>query len=405
VSPVVVFVTPYFTDNARLYLGALLRVPGARVGVIAAESAARLPAELRAGLAFDVLVDDALDPDTLTSAVGALAEAHGPLHRLLGSVEQLQVPLGEVRDRLDLPGMRAKEALNFRDKTRMKDLLRAAGVPVARHCLAATRDEAVGFARAVGYPVVVKPPLGAASQTTYRVDDEAALLAALAPTSAAAGGAVLLEELVAGEEHSFDAFVKDGQVVFYSVSDYHPTPLTVMQNPWMQWVVVLPREHRADDIAEAGAKTLSVLGLQCGMCHLEWFRRPDGRLVVSEVGARPPGAQFPTMIARAHDVDCIGAWARLVVDDAFDPFPERRYACGAAYLRGQGEGRVRAVHGYDRIERELGGLITDVRLPQPGQGKGASYEGEGFVILRHPDTQVVRDALSHVISTVRVELG
>lgn len=404
-NPLIVFVTLYWTENAKLYLGALLGVGGARVAVIAAEPVDHLPSDLRERLVAQVQVGDALDPDTLTSAVTALAQAHGPIHRLIGIVEQLQVPLGEVRGRLDLHGMRAEEARNFRDKTRMKDLLRAAGVPVARHCLAASKDEALGFARSVGYPVVVKPPLGAASQTTYRVDDDEALLGALGPTSLAAGGSVLLEEMVVGEEHSFDAFVKDGQVVFYSVSDYHPTPLTVMQNPWMQWMVVLPREHLQGDIAEAGARSLSVLGLTSGMCHLEWFRRPNGNLVVSEVGARPPGAQFPTLISRAHDVDCIGAWATLLVEDHFEPFPQRKYASGAAYLRGQGEGRVRRVHGFDRVERELGPLITDVRLPRPGQEKSASYEGEGFVILRHPETRVVEDALRQVVSTVRVELG
>ncbi len=401
----VVFVTPYFTENAKLYLGGLVRVPGARVAVIAAEPVDVLPPELRERLVDHLLVDDALDPRTLTSAVTMIAARQGRVHRLLGIVEQLQVPLGQVRDRLDLPGMRAKASLNFRDKTRMKDLLREAGVPVARHLLAATSDEAIAFARAVGYPMVVKPPLGAASQTTYRVEDDEGLLRALTPASIAAGGSVLLEEMVTGEEHSFDAFVQDGRVVYYSVSDYHPTPLTVMENPWMQWMVVLPREYRAADIAAIGEKSLSVLGLECGMCHLEWFRRPDGSVVVSEVGARPPGAQFPTMIARAHDVDCIGAWSRLMVDGVFEPFPERKYACGAAYLRGQGEGQVRGVHGWDRIAGELGGLITDVRLPQVGQGKSASYEGEGFVILRHPDTRVVEDALKHVVSTVRVELG
>jgi len=141
------------------------------------------------------------------------------------------------------------------------------------------------------------------------------------------------------------------------------------------------------------------------MCHLEWFRRPDGSVVISEVGARPPGAQIPTMISRAHDIDCIGSWARLMVLGEMAPLPPRRYAVGTAYLRGQGEGRVRAVQGMDAIYRKYGHLITDVRLPKEGQEKAKSYEGEGFVMLRHPETAVVRDALTDVISTVRVELG
>ena len=47
----------------------------------------------------------------------------------------------------------------------------------------------------------------------------------------------------------------------------------------------------------------------------------------------------------------------------------------------------------------------DVKLPTAGQVPTGSYEGEGFVILRHPDTAVVQDALHRLISLVRVELG
>jgi hypothetical protein len=34
-----------------------------------------------------------------------------------------------------------------------------------------------------------------------------------------------------------------------------------------------------------------------------------------------------------------------------------------------------------------------------------SYEGDGYVIVRHPDTAVVTDALWRLITGVRVELG
>ncbi len=399
------FVAPYFTDNAKLFLHHVAAQPDVRLAVISQEGAELLPAETRARVVHHERVGDAFSTTEIVAAAERITAAQGALHTLLGVVEQLQVPLAEARERLGLGGMRPEQALNFRDKTRMKELLRAAGVPVARHRLITTTEQALSFAGEVGYPVVVKPPAGAASQTTFRADDEAGLRAALGPTSLASGGVVLLEEFVTGEEHSFDAFVRNGNVEFYSVSDYHPTPLEVMQHPWMQWVVVLPREHQSADIAAAGSRTLEVLGLHTGMCHLEWFRRKDGSVVISEVAARPPGAQIPTVIGRAHDVDCIGAWAKLMITGGFEPFPERKFAAGAAYLRGQGEGRVRAVHGVEQIERELGALITDKRLPHPQQEKAKSYEGEGFILVRHPDTKTVEQALKHIVSNVRVELG
>ena len=84
--------------------------------------------------------------------------------------------------------------------------------------------------------------------------------------------------------------------------------------------------------------------------------------------------------------------------------PERRYAAGTAYLRGQGRGRVRAVHGVDELQREIGHLIVEARLPEIGQPASSSYEGEGYVIVRDPNTEVVRDALNRIVSRIRVEL-
>jgi hypothetical protein len=109
------------------------------------------------------------------------------------------------------------------------------------------------------------------------------------------------------------------------------------------------------------------------------------------------------MIGYVHDVDFFRLWTELVVLDRFEP-PERRFAAGTVYLRGQGRGRVRAVHGVEELQRRLGHLVVEARLPQPGQPASSSYEGEGYVIVRHPETAVVRDALQQIVDGIRVEL-
>jgi hypothetical protein len=92
-----------------------------------------------------------------------------------------------------------------------------------------------------------------------------------------------------------------------------------------------------------------------------------------------------------------------MVAGTFEP-PQRRYAAGAAFLRGMGRGHVRAVHGVDELQRAVGPLITDLRLPSPGQPAALSYEGEGYVVVRHPETDVVAAALRRIVDLVRVEL-
>ena len=56
------------------------------------------------------------------------------------------------------------------------------------------------------------------------------------------------------------------------------------------------------------------------------------------------------------------------------------------------------------IASELGPLCVEWRLPRPGQARSASYEGEGYIIVRHPRTEVVEEALGQIITRVRVEL-
>ena len=330
----------------------------------------------------------------------------GPVERLVGSLEQLQVPLAYARDVLGLDGMNVETALNVRDKSRMKSVLRAAGVPCARHQLVTNSGEALAFAEAVGFPLVAKPPAGAGAQATYRLDDLPALhgwLEAIPPRTEAPG---LLEEFLVGDEHTFDSVTVGGETVFSSISDYQPTPLEVLRQPWIQWTVVLPREQndpRYERIWEVGPAALRALGVRDALTHMEWFHRPDGSIAVSEVAARPPGAQISSMLGYVHDVDFYRVWAELVILGTFE-VPERRYAAGTAYLRGQGRGSVRAVHGVEELQREIGDLVVEARLPEVGQPASSGYEGEGYIIVRHPDTEVVRDAVHRVIAKIRVEL-
>ena len=85
--------------------------------------------------------------------------------------------------------------------------------------------------------------------------------------------------------------------------------------------------------------------------------------------------------------------------------PERRFSAGAAYLRGMGNGRVRKVHGLEKIAEQLKGLVVEARIPKPGQAPTGTYEGEGHILVRHPETRIVEQALDLIINNVQVELG
>jgi predicted ATP-grasp superfamily ATP-dependent carboligase len=403
----VAFVAPFLAETTLRFVAALARLPETSVSLVSQDPSERVPAELRPLLTEFVQVRDALDVDVLLRAVEELRRRGRTVDLLLGTFEELQVPLGTVRDRLGLPGMGAESAENFRDKSRMKDVLRAHGLPCARHGLVRSPQEARDFVARAGLPVIAKPPAGSGSRGTFRIatDDELTGLLETMPPSGERP--LLMEEFVVGDEHSFDAMSLEGRVVWHSINHYFPSALEALREPWIQWCVLLPREP--DDpgyegIRSVAGRALEALGMTTGLSHMEWFRRPDGSVAISEVAARPPGARFVNLISWAHDFDLFRAWAEAVVYRRFTPRP-RPYAAGAAYLRGQGQGRVRAVRGLKEVAEELGSLVVEARMPREDQAPSGGYEGEGYVIVRHPDTEVVKDALRKIVTRVRVELG
>ncbi len=402
------FVAPCLLDTTTRFVAAAARLPDTKTALITCEPAARLPPALRETLAGHWRIGDPLDPGQIAAAVRGLnTQLGGPIRRLLAVLEQLQVPLAQVRERLGIPGMDPVTARNFRDKDQMKTVLQAAGVPCARHKLAVRAADALEFAERAGFPLVVKPPAGAGAKSTFRLDDPAEMRAWLEAAPPDEDRPAQIEEFLTGDEGSYDSVMVDGQVVWDSVSDYLATPLEVLRHPWMQWVVRLPRDIGGPEYAgirQVAPRALRALGLTTGLTHMEWFRRPDGTAAVSEVGARPPGAQITSMLCYAHDFDLYTAWAALMTHGSFDP-PRRKWAAGTVYLRGQGAGQVIRTHGMDRLPPEVAAMIVDSRLPEPGQPSSGSYEGDGYVTVRHPDTGVLTAALKTLVTTVRVELG
>ncbi|MBM76234.1 MAG: hypothetical protein CMK59_12595 [Proteobacteria bacterium] len=350
-----------------------------------------------------IKIDDALDVALLEKHVRQIQISFGPVHRLLGVLENLQEELAIVRQRLNIYGMRPQAAHRFRDKSAMKQALRQAGVPCARYAEISSAQESLQFVERVGYPIILKPPSGAGCKATYRVNTKAELFQAL---SDIAVRPVLAEEFLTGQEYSMEAFTVNGQPRFASFSRYYPSPLEVMENPHLQWVVLFPRELKDPLYQRAkaiGYKAIRALGLQEGMTHMEWFCRPDGSVAVGEIGARPPGAQISEVTGLIHGFSTHQVWAQVMVFGHLNIPTHRNSAAAIVFLRGSGKGRVKQIHGLSEAQAKMGGFVVDVRLPLKGAPRSSSYEGDGWVIIQHPDTEIVKKAAWELITTIRVE--
>ncbi len=405
--PFVIFAAPYLTPNAIRFIESLARLPDIKLGILSQESFDQFPKRLLGGIAAFLTLRDTMDAAELKQGALKLSDyVKEPISRMFGAVEQIQVPIAEVRRDLGIAGMSPEAAANFRDKARMKSILQQKGLPCARYATALSEADVWAFAKSSGYPLVLKPPAGAGAISTFRADSEQQLRAQLAQLKPSPEAPVLLEEFVLGDEHSFETVSIGGRHLWHSLTHYYPTPLEVLRNPWIQWCVLLPREidePQYDDIRDAAFRTLDALGMDTGISHLEWFRRADGSLAISEVAARPPGAQFTTLVGYAHEIDFWYAWAKVMVYGVFEAPQQRRFAAGIAYLRGQGPGKIQSIAGLSQVESEIGHWIVESKLPVIGQERSSSYEGDGYFIVRHEHTEVVRKALNRIVSTVRIE--
>ena len=402
----VAFVAPVFRPNTLRYARALAAIEGARLTLLSCEGPDRLAAVAPdlLGRAQVVPVSGRLDAAALVEAVDRL---DAPPDRLLGMLEQLQLPLAQARDARGIPGMGAEVALGFRDKDRMKQVLGEAGLPVARHRRLEDADAGRAFAAEVGFPLILKPVAGVGSKSTFRIGNGDELEAALAHFQPSPARPVQAEEFVVGVERTLETVFIDGEPVWWSGTRYHPTPLQVLENRWMQYTVTLPAEATAPwtDFAPTSAAALKALGLKTGLAHMEWFETADGRFVIGEVGARPPGVNIMPLMSQVFETDMVSAWCRLMVQGTW-PMPDRVRAAGSAFFRGQGRGnRVVAVRGLAEAHEAVGHLVVDRQLPRVGQAPSTSYEGEGWAIVAAPSTETVLSALGTLVQTVRVELG
>lgn len=397
----VMFIAPFLLEATLKFIRAAASLPGVRLVVVTQDPREKVPQG-----AIYWGVQDGTSVDQLVEAGRGIAKHWGGIHRIVGVLENIQEQIAAVREILNIPGTTVDVARRCRDKSLMKSTLAAAGLPCARHRLLRSYEDAQSFAREVGFPLVIKPPDGAGCRSTFMVASYEELNHVLTEVRPAPGREALAEEFVTGQEYSYDTITINGKVVFRNILKYLPGPLDVSRNDWIQWCVVAPRRIDTPEFAaiqEVGPKVNSVLGIHTAFTHAEWFRRANGSVMVSEIGARPPGAQFTTLISFAHSRNFYRAWAQAVIDEVFEGVAERTHAAGCAYLRGPGQGRVARIHNLDKAQNLVGHLVVETRLPTIGKQRSTHYEGDGYVIVRHPETKVVEDALKVIIETIRVE--
>ena len=402
----VVFVEPSFPPTQRHFVRALAEV-GANVIGVGESPTEMLDEQLRSWMSHYHQVSTVVDVGAVTDAVRWIQDKLW-VDRLETTVEAHTLAVAQVRENCTIPGTSVRTAWLCRDKPSMKEALRAAGVPTAASTAAENAEQVLAFAKAVGYPLILKPRSGAGAQDTTRVDDGAELAAALSAFGAQGTHSIAVEEFVEGHEGFFDTLSVDGRPELEFVSHYFPNVLDAMRTRWIspQFISTNRVDSEGDyvQLREMGQRVNEALGIGTTATHMEWFFGPKG-LRFSEIGCRPPGVGAWDLYSVGNDIDVYREWANAIVHGHVGARPSRRFATGIVALRPDRDGRITGYSGVDDVQARSGEWVIDAHLPSPGtptQPPAAGYMANAYVRMRHPDYDVLHGLLDDVGRTVHV---
>ncbi|MDU0290840.1 ATP-grasp domain-containing protein [Saccharothrix longispora] len=249
--------------------------------------------------------------------------------------EAAVVAVATIAEALGLPGIGVEAALNSRNKLLMREAHEAAGAPIPRFRYVTGLEQAQEAAREFGYPVIIKPTLGAGSHFVFKCDDEAELVEH--HEQAAAGirelfwanseadgidlgpNGLLVESFLDGKEYLMEAVSWDGELYLGSVVDR----ITAEGGTFDDDVHHAPTSMSPEDLAavhevvKAGALAQ---GLRRSAMHAE-VRFHEGKPYLLEIAARVGGGGLDMIARITADHDPIAA----VVDIAAGKRPDVRH--------------------------------------------------------------------------------
>jgi len=396
----VLMVAPGYPGEMPYFCRGLTRL-GGKVYGLSDVPEPELPAMAREHLAGYLRVPNLTDEEGVVRAVVAGVGVH-QIERVVCLWEPGVVLAAKLREALGAPGMREPQAQTFRNKDLMKQRVIAAGIRTARHASATTMTQVRDAARAIGFPVIVKPIAGAGSMDTIRAGSAEELERALAQVKSY--DEVNVEEFIEGEEFTYDTICINGRIVYENVCYYRPNPLIARSTEWISPQTIALRNFSPPEVKAGialGHEVLEALEFGTGFTHMEWFYTGKGEAVFGEIAARPPGAHTVDLMNFVGDVDLFDGYAEAELKGTFSVSTERKYNVSNIFKRAQGSGRIRRVEGLESILARFGEHIVHMDLLPVGAERRnwiQTLVSDGYVVVRHPDLQACFD-ISDAVGT------
>src|SRR6185295_17229323 len=227
-----------------------------------------------------------------------------------------------IREHFCLPGMSSSAAKTFRDKYRMAEAAKAAGIVLPDFVPLINPDEVRQFMERVPPPWIVKPRSDVSAIGIRKVSNPEEVLSLISEMNERENlreraSYYLLAQFVAGEVFHVDSLVSNGRVLFAGANRYGRPPLEVAHGGGAY--VSRTVAHRSDDEKKLFAinrRLVKALKHDRGAAHAEFIKSDaDGQFYFLEIAARVGGAYIADVLEAASGLNLWREWARMEVAD------------------------------------------------------------------------------------------
>ena len=265
-------------------------------------------------------VDSLENYDEVLRAVGYFTGRYGKIDWIESNNEYwLELDAALRTDFNVTTGLKTPDMAKIKHKSAMKEYYRNAGIPVARARFATTLEDALGFVREVGFPVVAKPDNGVGAIATYKWESEEDVKSFFEEQHQTE---YLMEEFVPGEVTTYDGVCNSKGEVLFAASHVTRNSIMDMVNKGVPTYYYVNKKVPAD-VEKAGKAVLKAFGVTSRCFHLEFFRLTrakkglgkKGDIVALEVNMRPAGGFTPDMLNFSQSTDMYQIYADMVAID------------------------------------------------------------------------------------------
>lgn len=325
-----ILISPHFPENFEPF-ALRLAEKGVNVFGIADCPYDELSPNLKRSLTEYYRVDNMENYEEMYKAVAYLCFRHGRMDALESQNEYWLLQDARLRTDFNIPGRKLSEMDDIKYKSRMKEVFRSAGIPVARGRVVKDYEDILTFIKTVGYPICIKPDSGVGGEDAHRINNKEDLDRFYESKK---DQPYIMEEFVFGDTVTYDGLTdEEGNIVFESGLVYSETVLEITDNDLDMYFYAT--QDLPQKLVEMGRKAVKAFDVKSRFFHLEFFHTKDDDYVALEMNCRPPGGASIDLMNYCSDMDLFAEYANVMLGRGFTSEQKNRYYAASISRKGE----------------------------------------------------------------------